>query len=420
MSRSLAVVAVLAVVAGALLLTRGGDQRTLSAEFASAPGLRNGDPVRVHGVKIGEVDGIALRPSRGRVVVRMRIGDDVALGRDARAALRWRTLLGGALYVDLDPGTPAAGRAADATRIPLARTRTQVELDQLLAPFDGGTVAATRTLLRGLRRGLSDPSATGATVAALAPALRTLERGLAPLRGEQPDDLRRLVATSARTVAALGADRHHLRGLIAGAAKTLRVTAARRAELGALLRRTPPALDATRTTARRIDTTLARLDPLAAALRPGVRRIGPTLAVAHTTLDRTTRLLRDARPLLVRLRPALHATQLASRSGRPLIDTLDPTVRRLDDELLPWLQRRDPDAGRSTAQLIGPALGAVAAATGEYDGEGNWLRFAPTGGERLLLPAPCQTFLTDPTAEQKLRCDELTSTLKGLLGGPRR
>src|SRR4051794_40908308 len=75
----------------------------VKAAFASTSELRPGDPVRVGGIKVGRVDAVDL-VRRGRAaVVTMRITNrDVRVQRDARASLRWRTLLGGNPYIDLE------------------------------------------------------------------------------------------------------------------------------------------------------------------------------------------------------------------------------------------------------------------------------------------------------------------------------
>lgn len=394
------------------------DGRLIRAEFAGADDLRAGDAVRVDGVRVGEVSSIRLRASSGTALVSVRITDDgVRLTDQATAALRWGTLLGGSVYVDLDPGSRLA-RVADSDFIPRTRTSSQVTFDDLNNVYSADTRRATQTLVAELSRGFSDPQTAGATIDALAPNLREVRRGLRPLLGLRAGDLPALVANTARTVHGLGRDPTALRRLVTDAAATLRVTAQERRSLGRMVRGVPPALDSLRSTSARLDRTLRILDPLVERLRPGARRLGPATRAATPALRRAETLLLAARPLLRDLGPALRSLRAAGRPGVALMTGLNPTLARLRDEILPWLDRRDPDTGRTTIEMIGPTAAVTASAAGEFDGVSNWLHFAPQGDERTLLDSPCQPFFTDPTADQKLRCDALTDVIGKLMGAP--
>jgi phospholipid/cholesterol/gamma-HCH transport system substrate-binding protein len=272
-------------------------------------------------------------------------------------------------------------------------------------------------MLREFRRGFGDPDAVGRTIEVLSPTLDTVRRGTKPLLGRERDDLRQLVRSTGLVVAGLGHDEGRLRQLVDGVAGTMRVTAARREDLGRMIELSPPALDSTLITTRRIDSTLARLDPLAIELRAGARRLHPALQASKPALDQTASLLDDARPLLKRMNGALGSLERASRSGRPLMEALEPTIRRLDEDVLPWLHEIDPETGRRTFEMIGPTVASSSGIASEFDGAGYWIRFPSTAGERALLPSPCVTYFTNPTAEEKVRCDQLEKTLGTLFGG---
>lgn len=75
--------------------------RVVDAAFASVAGLNDRAPVRVAGVRVGQVDGIELR---GRdAVVHLRLDQDVGLTTEARARIASLGMLGDK-YVDLTPG----------------------------------------------------------------------------------------------------------------------------------------------------------------------------------------------------------------------------------------------------------------------------------------------------------------------------
>lgn len=416
---TMAVIALVGVVAVVLLLRGGDGGAVVHAQFRSANNLAAGDEVRVHGVKVGEVRRIDLHATQSTADVTMHLdGEDVPLMRDATASLRWRTVFGGSLYVDLDPGDPAVG-ASSSRSIPLKHTTTQVEVDEVLQPLDGATGGRIQQTLKQLRRGLSAPHALRSTIVSVSPAMNAVGRGLPPLLGQQNGDLRALVKSTGQVTSALARDPSRLQALVTGAAGTLRVTATRRGEIGQALQRSPATMAQVIATAKRIDATLPILDPLASRLRPGARELASALQVTRPTLDRASTVLTKAKPLLRDLQPAFASLAATSRVGTPLLDELQPTLNRLAQDILPWLARHDGDTGRRTYEMIGPTVAAASGAAAQFDGGGYWLRFPPMPGERGLLSAPCQTFLTDPTAAQKVRCDELETALQKILGGRR-
>ncbi|MFD7710747.1 MCE family protein [Streptomyces sp. NPDC059785] len=95
-----------------------------TADFTEAAGLGEGDEVRVAGVKVGEVTGVAL--DRDRVKVSFEVGD-AWIGDRTTAAIAIKTLLGDK-YLALDPlGT----REQDpGHRIPRTRTTSPYDVTQ--------------------------------------------------------------------------------------------------------------------------------------------------------------------------------------------------------------------------------------------------------------------------------------------------
>lgn len=96
------------------------------AEFTDASGLVPGEEVRVAGIKVGTVTGIALalEPSGARVVVSFTV-KGVDLGVTTTAGIEVKTLLG-QHYLSV---TPSGGGALPANAvIPLSRTKTPVNI----------------------------------------------------------------------------------------------------------------------------------------------------------------------------------------------------------------------------------------------------------------------------------------------------
>lgn len=377
-------------------LIRGEPGKPVRAEFAATNQVDDETPVRVAGVEVGKVKKVeaAGDPRRGSVVTFRVTDDGVSVRRDARAEIRWKTLLGGEMYIDLHPGSPSAPELGDAT-IPASRTSSQVELDDVLRPYNGNTEQAQRGVLKGLAVGFGTPGAAGKSLETL-PALRTVERGMRPLRGRARDDVRMLTAATAKTVEALGEDPAALQGLVSGADRTLRAVRNRREDLGELIERSPATLDDTAVTMTRLRATLDHLDPLVSRLRPAARELAPASNTATPALRQANALLAQARPLLRNARPAFANLERAGRAGAPLLRKLNPILHRVDSEVIPFLNTRDEETKLRTFEAIGPFFAAAGGAGAEFDKEGY--RF------RLTVPSGSNSGVTVASAAMARDC----------------
>ncbi|GHF07986.1 MCE family protein [Streptomyces fumanus] len=118
----LALLTVLAYNADRFSLTGGGT--TYTADFTEAAGLDEGDEVRVAGVKVGEVTGVALDGDRVKVTFAV---EDAWIGDRTTAAIAIKTLLGDK-YLALDPLGTAAQDPGH--RIPRTRTTSPYDVTQ--------------------------------------------------------------------------------------------------------------------------------------------------------------------------------------------------------------------------------------------------------------------------------------------------
>lgn len=388
---------------------------TVKAVFSNINDLVGGSPVRVDGVNVGEVSSTELNPNGPGALVTMRItSGGFRLHSDAHAAVLWRTLLGGNFYIQLYPGSPGAPQLGGT--IPLSRTTSQVELDQVMEPLNAQGRRSLQTFIQTFDQGFSGNQAVAKTVEGLAPAMQPTGPALDALRGTQPGDLPALVSNTSAVLGALSRSEVDLGSLIDSANTTLGVTAAREAALGQTLDQAPATEQSTITTMARVRTTLDRLDPLASSLMPGSLELGPAASAAQPAFVQLHSLLGDATPLLHQLQPALERLGGAGTQGVPLIDSLTPTVERAQTSLLPWLAKVDPDTKLHNYAAIGPFFSDLDSGAEAFDANGHSLNFSTVGDERSLVDAPCQTYLTDPTAKQKIDCSNLFSTLNALFG----
>jgi len=148
--------------------------RTYTAEFREAAGIKRGDEVRVAGVKVGEVTGVALDRDHVRITFRAK---GVWLGDQTVAAIRIKTLLGQKNLVldplgtrDLDPATP----------IPRERTVTPYDVNDVFADLAKtvGSIDTTAlaTSFRTISQAVSgtSPETVRSTLDGLATLSRTI------------------------------------------------------------------------------------------------------------------------------------------------------------------------------------------------------------------------------------------------------
>ena len=106
----------------------------LSASFRSIEGVQVGTDIRLAGVKVGAVSGLALNPETFRADAVFSIRDNVALPIDTAAVVASEGLLGGN-YIELLPGGMLDNFAAGDE---IEDTQSSVSLMTLLLKFVSG------------------------------------------------------------------------------------------------------------------------------------------------------------------------------------------------------------------------------------------------------------------------------------------
>lgn len=421
--------AILLVILGLLLwagytrsipfLPKGGQE--VEARFANATQVQSGTVVRVAGVDVGKVEDVRRERGRRGAVVAMRIdGDqDVDLKSDARAGIRWRTLLGRNMFIDLDPGTPGKGDLG-ADGIPLDRTSIQTEADQAIQPLGRSQRRSVQEAIAAFEAGTKDPQEIRDTIDAAGPALEKIRTGVGSLRGTEPGNLTDLVRETSRTMGALSRSDDDLAGLVDDGRVALGVTAARRDDIGSLLDQAPRTMDDTRLTLARVRGTLDELDPTAVDLLPGARALPGTADTVRPVMKKLDTVLDDAEPTIRALRPAVTRLATTVDPGIAAIKALRPTVDRTNSTLLPWLTTKDGDTNLKLSEAIGPFFSVLASAASGFDANGYMMNFQTAPGERTFQSVPCTTYLTDPDVapDNKINCEALADLAKALSGTP--
>jgi phospholipid/cholesterol/gamma-HCH transport system substrate-binding protein len=108
---------------------QGGDSLEITAYFADSAGLFVGNDVGILGVSVGEIT--AIEPDGDRVRVTLEVDGDHRIPANAGAVVVARSVATDR-YVELTPVYSKGPEMADGAEIPLARTKTPVDFDQVL------------------------------------------------------------------------------------------------------------------------------------------------------------------------------------------------------------------------------------------------------------------------------------------------
>jgi phospholipid/cholesterol/gamma-HCH transport system substrate-binding protein len=109
---------------------RTGAVSGYSAIFNDASRLKAGDSVRVAGIRVGTVNGVALQPDK-KVVVKFDADRSVALTEGTRAAVRYLNLVGDR-YLELVDGPGSTRTLPAGGQISASHTAPALDLDLLL------------------------------------------------------------------------------------------------------------------------------------------------------------------------------------------------------------------------------------------------------------------------------------------------
>jgi phospholipid/cholesterol/gamma-HCH transport system substrate-binding protein len=210
----LAVAVMVTLAASGVLVLRDGEDRTLTATFASTTSLYEGAQVKVLGVKVGTVESIEVKETE--VEVEISYSRDVRLPDDVHALVVPPSIVGDR-FVQLAPAWQDGNtRLADGAKLDRSRTAVPLELDDVFrglndlssalgpqgADKDGALsrlIAASAASLDGNGRVVNE------TIVELAGALDTLAAGQGDIQATvtNTDNLARTLAGNDAQVATL-------------------------------------------------------------------------------------------------------------------------------------------------------------------------------------------------------------------------
>jgi phospholipid/cholesterol/gamma-HCH transport system substrate-binding protein len=179
---------------------RTGATKAYSAVFADSSGLRDGDTVRVAGVRVGTVRDVVLGDDH-RSYVTFDADNTVQLTVGTRLAVRYLNLVGDR-YLELVDGPGSTRMLAPGSQIPTDRTAPALDLDLLLGGFKPVISALNPKDVNALTAALLDIlQGQGDTIQSLMSRTTTFSNSLADhdaLVGDLIGNLRTLLNTLQR------------------------------------------------------------------------------------------------------------------------------------------------------------------------------------------------------------------------------
>jgi phospholipid/cholesterol/gamma-HCH transport system substrate-binding protein len=293
------------------------------------PSFRDGTEVRVRGQRVGQVHHVSF-DNGPRVEVQLPGGFD--LYRDASARIRSRSLLG-QKYLQIDPGTPGAGKLGDAV-LPADHTATVVDIVDLVDTFDDETRKALHTALLNVGIGAAGHGPDLNDLIAASPdLLADLNLTGRTLTAEETQ-LVAFLATAERLSGRFNGREKELEALIHQMGDTLLAVAADDGRpLADTVKKLPSTLDA-------VTPALSDLGKAAAALGPAVHDLGPSAATLGAVTPDFRAALRESVPVLGKVPPvselagpALFALTGTFNDARPLAPALGKTFEEAAHQL---------------------------------------------------------------------------------------
>ncbi len=253
----------------------GRDYYTLKADIQTAQAVTpgQGQAVTIAGAKIGEVASVDLH--NGVAQITMKVTPKYArIYHNATLILRPKTQLQD-ITVEVNPGTPSAGKLPSGSTLPLSQTAPNVNFDEFLSSLDAETRAYLQELLAGAGQGFgNNGKAFSATLKRFTPLAREVKEISSELALRHANTARAIHNFRLLTEALGGKDKQ-LAQLVDSSNAVFGTFAKEDQSVQSLVRQLPGALNKTKsglgklaTAAHVLGPTLHKLQPFASALGP--------------------------------------------------------------------------------------------------------------------------------------------------------
>lgn len=314
---------VLAVLVGGYILSQerlsppgwvpiiGKSYVTLAGDFETGQALTpgQGQAVTIAGAKIGEIASVELH--QGNALVTMNLTPKYAryIYRNATALLRPKTQLND-MTVEIDPGTPSAGRISSGYRLPLAQTAPNVNFDEFLSALDGETRAYLQELLAGAAEGLKgNASNLSATFKRFDPIARYIREITSQLQLRNRN-IEHSIHNFQLVMSALGGKDTELAQLIESSNTVFKTFAEQDQALQRTLHLLPGALAKTRSGLGKLAVASEAVGPALKELEPWAKAVAPAEEASRPLFKHTAHIFKnEIGPFARRVQPIVNEFQ---------------------------------------------------------------------------------------------------------------
>jgi len=303
----------------------------LKATFSNSANIATNSPVRVAGVDVGKV--IATSRDGDNTTVTFTVdGSGKPIHDDAFAAIRPRIFLEGNFFIELDPGSPSAPEMGSGDTIPVSRTSTAVQIDEILTALQSPVRADLSRLLESYGTALTHKPSAEEDATQL-PEVKG-KSGAEALNGalRYGGDAGRY--SSQVTNALLGTEKRDLERLVSGAGRAFGAFASRQRDLQGLI--------------DNFNVFTGALAAQSANLSTTIHLLAPTLRITHASLVSLNRSLPPLRTYAIELEPAVKELPGLISSSKPFLAQVRPLLSGKE--------------GGGTARLLAESIPALAGA----------------------------------------------------------
>ena len=285
----------------------GHEYYDLKAEFQTAQAVTpgQGQAVTIAGAKVGEVASVSLH--EGIAVVSMKVTPKYArFYKNATLLLRPKTQLQD-ITIEVNPGTPSAGKLKSGEVIPLSQTAPNVNFDEFLAGLDAETRAYLQELLAGAGEGFeNNGTAFAATLKRFEPAARygvEIQRELS----KRSANISRSIHNFRLLMEALGTKDKQIAELVDASNAVFQTFAKEDANLQTTLKLLPGALHKTGKALGQLGTASEQVTPALIKLNPFAKSLAPAERASKKLAINTTPVIKnEIRPFAREILPTVN------------------------------------------------------------------------------------------------------------------
>jgi phospholipid/cholesterol/gamma-HCH transport system substrate-binding protein len=285
----------------------GRDYYTLKADIQTAQAVTpgQGQAVTIAGAKIGEVASVDLH--NGVATITMKVTPKYArIYRNATLLLRPKTQLQD-ITVEVNPGSPSAGKLPSGSTLPLSQTAPNVNFDEFLSSLDAETRAYLQELLAGAGEGFKENGkAFAATLKRFSPLTREVQEISKELTARH-ENTARAIHNFRLLMEALGGKDKQLAQLVDASNAVFATFAKEDQNVQSTLRLLPGALTKTRSGLGKLATAAHVLGPTLHKLQPFASSLAEANATTQQQARATTPIIKnEIRPFAREILPTVN------------------------------------------------------------------------------------------------------------------